>query len=87
VNDTQTFAVGDAVTMRANLYEPADEHAPGGYLAMRGDRLIVREVRGAGQWPISVSHDDRTDGITFAVAATEIEQRAAQPAAGDRGNA
>lgn len=38
----------------------------------QGDRLIVRAIRDRGEWPISVSHHDRIDGMTFAVAANEI---------------
>jgi hypothetical protein len=68
-----SFVAGDAVMVRAHLYEPADDHAPGGYLAKRGEKLIVRNVRVAGSWPISVSHEGRTDGATFSVSQDEIE--------------
>jgi hypothetical protein len=67
--------VGDAVMLRADLYEGPDEHAPGGYLARRGEKLIVRKLhsRCSGPHPIDVSHEHRTDGITFCVSADEIE--------------
>lgn len=66
------FTVGDEVTVTRRLWEPADDCHPGGMLAQPGDRLIVRAIRDRGEWPISVSHHDRTDGMTFAVAANEI---------------
>jgi hypothetical protein len=64
------------VMLRADLYEGPDDCHPGGYLAMRGEKLIVRrvrELRAFGSWTISVSHEGRTDDVTFAVAPAEIE--------------
>jgi hypothetical protein len=64
--------------LKADLYEHADDHSPGGYLARKGERLIVRKVRTDYKLPwgdplcISVSHEDRTDGMTFAVRQSEI---------------
>lgn len=70
-----TFVVGDAVMLRQHLYEPADDHSPGGYLAMKGEKLIVRELRSPVViWQYSVSHESRTDGITFSVSGDEIEE-------------
>lgn len=66
------FAVGDEVTVTKPIWEPADDCHPAGTLAMPGDKLIVRSIRDRGQWPISVSHHDRTDGMTFAVSADEL---------------
>jgi hypothetical protein len=43
-------------------------------LAQPGDRLIVRAIRDRGEWPISVSHHDRTDGMTFSVAENELQR-------------
>ena len=67
-----TFKVGDEVTVAKRLWEPADENYPGTMLALPGDRLIVRAVRKTGKWCISVSHHNRTDGMTFAVAPDEL---------------
>lgn len=73
------FKVGDAVTLKADLYEAADDHSPGGYLARKGELLLVRRVRTDYTLPwsdplcISVSHEDRTDGMTFSVRQSEIE--------------
>jgi hypothetical protein len=67
------FKVGDEVDATRRIWEPASDDHPGGLLTMPGEKLIVREVRGTGQWPISVSHEGRTDGMTFSVAADEIK--------------
>lgn len=67
------FTVGQEVTVTRRLWEPADEHGPGGLLALPGDRLIVRAIRERGQFPISVSHHDRTDGMTFQVTPDELK--------------
>lgn len=66
------FTVGDEVTVTRRLWELADEHGPGGLLARPGEKLIVRAIRERGDWPISVSHHDRTDGMTFAAAPDEL---------------
>ncbi len=67
--------VGAAVMLRADLYEGPDEHEPGGYLALKGEKLIVRKVRApsSGPHPFDVSHEHRADGKTFCVSADEIE--------------
>lgn len=70
---TNQWKVGDAVTVTKPIYEPPDEFSPGGFLANPGEKLIVREVRDKGQWAISVSHEGRTDGLTFSVSAEELE--------------
>lgn len=74
-----TSAVGDVVTLRADLYEGPDEDHPGGYLARKGEKLIVRKVKTDFVLPwsdplcINVSHEDRIDGLTFVVRQSEIE--------------
>ena len=70
------FTVGQEVTVTRKLWEPPDDCHPGGLLALPGDRLIVRVVRESGQFPISVSHHDRTDGMTFQVAPDEVTPNA-----------
>lgn len=72
LTDQFGFTVGQEVTVTRRLWEPADECHPGGMLAQPGDRLIVRAIRDRGEWPISVSHHDRTDGMTFSVAENEL---------------
>lgn len=67
------FTVGQEVTATRRLWEPPDDGSPGGLLAQPGDRLIVRAVREGGQFPISVSHHDRTDGMTFQASPDELK--------------
>lgn len=63
--------VGMRVYMRKDLYEGPDEYSPGGYIAYRGDVLLVKKV-----WPkyksMSVHHPHITDGTTFSVYADEV---------------
>lgn len=66
-----TYQVGDRVRAKEAIYEPADDHAPGGYICGKGDLLIVRAVRDRGQWPLSVSHEDVTDN-SFACSPDEV---------------
>lgn len=75
------FSEGDAVMVREDLYEGPNDHSPGGYLARRYEKLIVRKVRINGEWPLCVSHESRTDGATFSVAPAEIEPWAQDPRA------
>lgn len=72
------FAVGQEVTPTRQLWEPPDGDSPGCLLARQGDRLIVRAIRNhlGGQLPISVSHHDRTDGMTFMVSPDELTPNA-----------
>lgn len=66
------FKVGDRVTPRHDLYEYADDHSPGGYLARAGDHLVVRHVTPGGHWLYRVSHNEITNN-SFGVTAEEIE--------------
>lgn len=65
--------------MTRRLWEPATGDSPGGLLALPGDRLIVRAIHDRGEWPISVSHHDRTDGMTFSVAPDELRAHPSAP--------
>lgn len=67
------FTVGQEVTATRRLWEPPDGDSPGGLLAAPGDRLIVRSFGGSQQHPISVSHHDRTDGMTFFASPDELK--------------
>lgn len=67
------FAVGDEVTVSEEIYEPADEYQPGGALVRPGEKLIIREIRETGEWPIKVSHEFVTDGRMFGVSAAELK--------------
>ena len=68
------FNVGDRVRLTGEIYEPTDDHSPGGTLGNKGDIVIIREARSRGVWPYRVSHPARTDGNTFSVGADEIEK-------------
>ena len=70
------FTVGQEVTVKRRLWEPPDDCHPGYLLAIPGDRLIVRSFGGSQQHPISVSHHDRTDGITFFASPDELKPNA-----------
>lgn len=66
------FTVGQEVTVTRRIWEPATGDSPGGLLARRGEKLIVRMIYSKGQHPIHVSHEFRTDGATFCVSADEL---------------
>lgn len=66
------YKVGDRVRAVAGIYEPADDHAPGGWLCGKGDLLIVRKVTPQFKRSLSVSHEDVTD-CSFGVEPSEIE--------------
>ena len=66
------FTVGQAVTPTRRIWEPATGDSPGGLLARPGEKLIVRMIYSKGQHPIDVSHEYRTDGMTFCVSADEL---------------
>lgn len=38
------YEVGDAVEVLKDIYEAADDHSPGGYVARKGDKVIIREM-------------------------------------------
>ena len=79
LSDELGLTVGDTVMLRADLYDGPDDHHPGGYLATKGEKLIVRKLQTDYVLPwsdplcINVSHEDRTDGLTFVVRLSEIE--------------
>jgi hypothetical protein len=70
------FTVGQEVTVTRKLWEPPDDCHPGCLLAIPGDGLIVRSFGGSQQHPISVSHHDRTDGMTFFASPDELTPNA-----------
>lgn len=70
--DEVGFTVGQVVTVTRRIWEPATGDSPGGLLAHPGERLIVRKIYSTGQHPINVSHDFRTDSVTFCVSADEL---------------
>jgi hypothetical protein len=69
---TEDYEVGTELTLLKDIDEPPCGDSPGGRLATKGDRLIIRRIYSRSTWPISVSHLDVTDS-TFDVALNEVE--------------
>lgn len=67
------LSVGDEVTLLKDIWEDADDCAPGGYLARKGEKLIVRRLAPESKLPIKVSHSYITNN-SFGVTADEIEK-------------
>lgn len=66
-------AVGQRVALLADIWDDGCEnHHPSGYLAQRGEILIVRAVDPGHEFPVCVSHEHITDN-SFRVALSEIE--------------
>jgi hypothetical protein len=65
------FKVGDRVRAKEAIYEPADDHAPGGYLCDKNDLLIVRKLTPQFKRSLSVSHEHITDR-SFGVEPDEV---------------
>jgi hypothetical protein len=53
--------VGDRLRAKEAIYEPPDDHAPGGYLCDKGDLLIVRSIDWRMSRPLAVSHESVLD--------------------------
>lgn len=66
------FKAGDRVRAKEAIYEPADDHAPGGYLCQKGDLLIVRKLTPEFKRSLSVSHELETK-LSFGVEPCEVE--------------
>lgn len=67
--------VGDEVELVCDIYEHADDHSPGGYLARKGETLVIRRIyNDAKPRPFSVSHRSVLD-CTFLVDADEIKAK------------
>jgi hypothetical protein len=67
------YQVGDLVTVRFPIIEECTDCHPQQLLAEPGERLIVRELIERRAFKgFAVSHEGRTDGMTFTVTADEI---------------
>jgi len=71
-NTTDALQVGQKVRLLIDIFEHADEYAPAGYLAFKGEVLIIRGLKPESVRPVSVSHENITD-CSFGVAYDEIE--------------
>jgi hypothetical protein len=64
-----SVVVGARVRVLVDIWDDGADHHPPGYLAFKGEELIVREV--GPKW-VSVSHADVTDS-RFCIRAGEFE--------------
>jgi hypothetical protein len=65
--------VGQRVRLLVDVWDDGQDHHPPGYLAHKGEILIVRAFREGSELPVGVSHEQVTDNY-FVVALNEIEQ-------------
>lgn len=65
-------AIGQRVALLADIWDNGEDHHPPGYLAQRGEILIVRKLDPGHEFPVLVSHEQITDQ-SFRVALSEIE--------------
>ena len=72
------YRVGQRVRLLADIWDDGADHHPPGYLAHRGEELIVRSVDTGSTFPVYVSHKGRTDN-SFGVQLTEIEKIGKKP--------
>lgn len=67
------YVEGQRVRLLADIWDDGnDNHHPPGYLAHKGEELIVRRLDPGHEFPICVSHEGRIDS-SFRVALIEIE--------------
>lgn len=55
-----------------SIWDDGADHHPPGYLAHKGEELIVRQTDPGHEFPVCVSHEHITDN-SFRVALSEIE--------------
>lgn len=68
------YAIGDKVRLLKDIWEGGiDGLIPPGYLARKGEELIVRRFGGIGKTSIGISHENRSDDY-FIVFMEEIEK-------------
>jgi hypothetical protein len=65
------FAVGERVQLLVDIWDDGQDHHPPGYLARRGEVLIVRSLDPGHEFPVLVSHEEVTDR-SFRVGLGEI---------------
>jgi hypothetical protein len=66
------FKVNDQVRLLANIWDDGQDHHPPGYLAHKGEVLIVRSLDPGHEHPVLISHEQIVDQ-SFRVAENEIE--------------
>jgi hypothetical protein len=69
------YAPGDRVRLLKDIWEDeVDGLIPPGYLARKGEILIVKKVIEGSNISFGIAHEYRTDDAYFWVAANEIER-------------
>jgi hypothetical protein len=63
---TDLLYVGQKLIAKFNLIEDADENNSPLLFAKKGETLVVCKILDAGEMPIGVSHEDRTDSYFYA---------------------
>lgn len=71
MSEEQAFSKGQRVILLEDIWDDGQDHHPPGYLARRGEELIVRGYDPGHEHPILVSHEQVTDN-SFRVSLTEI---------------
>lgn len=67
------YKIGDKVRLLEDVWDDGEDHHPPGYLARRGEVLIVRSIDPVGrEYPLAISHKEITDN-SFRVALSEVE--------------
>lgn len=72
VREVADYTVGQRVRLLSDIWDDGQDHHPPGYLARRGEVLIVRGLDPGYEHPILISHEPITDQ-SFRVALNEIE--------------
>lgn len=67
------YAEGDRVRLLADIWDDGQDHHPPGYLAHKGEVLVVRKHDLGHEFPYCISHEEITDR-SFRVADCEIER-------------
>lgn len=69
------YALGDRVRLVKDIWEDEqDGLIPAGYLARKGEVLIVKKVIDGSNISFGIAHENRTDDAFFWVAWNEIEK-------------
>lgn len=69
--ETNDYTVGQQVRLLKDIWDDGQDHHPPGYLALRGELLIVRKIDTGAELPFCVSHESVLDR-SFRVGADEI---------------
>lgn len=71
-----TLQPGSKIRLLTSIFDDGEDHRPPGWLAMKGEVLVVRRIIGGATEQIAVSHEDVTDSA-FCICRGEYEPLAA----------